>query len=183
MFNKVTFAAALSLAAFTSAPLAAATLVGETVGIDYIFGPDENSVLVDDGNGNFVVGAGAETSYFGNLEVDVSGNQLTINSLRDADFQSVEAFNGLRISDVLGAFGDFLSISLVSSDFIAPLLSFDAENLYVNFAGSGFTEQGEQVVINFTVADSVAAVPLPASLPLLLAGVGGFAALRRRRKA
>ena len=31
-------------------------------------------------------------------------------------------------------------------------------------------------------ASFIAPVPLPASLPLLLAGIGGFAALRRRKK-
>lgn len=37
--------------------------------------------------------------------------------------------------------------------------------------------------VNWFASSQVAPIPLPASLPLLLAGIGGFAALRARKKA
>ncbi|WP_424967869.1 VPLPA-CTERM sorting domain-containing protein [Dinoroseobacter sp. S375] len=181
MSKNVTFIAALTLAAFTSAPLAAATLTGETVGIDYIFGADENAVLGTAGNGEFVVGTGQETNFFSLTNVDVGANQVTISHPIGVFWVDSEPFNGIRISDALGAFGDFLSVSLASSDYAAPVLSFDADNLYLNFAGSGAGVAGDQVVIDFTVSD-VTPVPLPAGGLLLLSGLGAIAVFKRRKK-
>ncbi len=41
---------------------------------------------------------------------------------------------------------------------------------------------GNQLAANWKAGPAVSAVPVPATLPLLLAGVGGFAALRRKSR-
>lgn len=53
----------------------------------------------------------------------------------------------------------------------------DANTLAVEF------ETRNQYIDNIRVITQAAAVPLPASLPLLLAGFGGLAAMRRKRRA
>lgn len=49
-------------------------------------------------------------------------------------------------------------------------------------ANANLAELGAYGAQNFTFVDQVAPVPLPAGLPLLLAGLGGFALLRRRQR-
>lgn len=57
---------------------------------------------------------------------------------------------------------------------------------FVNDSGgtgfqSLFTTQGGAFALNLEVASAVPAVPLPAGFPLLLAGLGGFAVMRRKQ--
>ncbi len=47
---------------------------------------------------------------------------------------------------------------------------------FLNFAGTG----GSNFAAQFKLVDAVSPVPLPASALLLIAGVGGLAAMRRR---
>ncbi|WP_299817922.1 VPLPA-CTERM sorting domain-containing protein [uncultured Jannaschia sp.] len=107
--------------------------------------------------------------------------------------------------------GSDRSAGAVSDDFIAMLddaqspMTFridaqsDANNQDDAFASSvangafefWFTDEGflpntfalDSARLDVTVADEISPVPLPATLPLLLAGFGGFAALRRRTRA
>lgn len=86
--------------------------------------------------------------------------------------------------------------SLVGSLSIAPDLGspggIDAQDItlaaplnvqYVTAFLTGSNGEVDFQNIGFTAEVSAPAVPLPASLPFLLAGLGGFAALRRKRTA
>ena len=108
------------------------------------------------GTGSFVVDSRGEVSLFGgSFDIDVSGNQVTFTntSLFGSLFSSASTFNGFRISDVLNAFDDFTSVSVVSSDFSSSVdFSFDAENLFFNFVNNPLPAGG-QLVVEFTVGN------------------------------
>ena len=160
--------------AFAAAPVSAATITGETVSIDYLH-PDTDSVRI--ALGTPVVGDGIEATLNGagaQATIDLTGSSVTVTALSSFT-PDVQPFNGIRISDILGAFGDFLSFSLVTSTFSDVELTFDDENLFLNFAQNGSISAGDSLTADFTVAP----VPLPASGLLLIAGLGALGAMRR----
>lgn len=172
-------AAALALPA---AVAQAATLSGETVTIEYIFGPNGDSVFSASGNGNFVVGPGVETDAFGVLSVDVDDKGLTISNIGgdSASFFGIAAFNGFRITDAFDAISrSFEDFMIVSSTFDNAGISATENALYVNLlAGpSSSSRLGDEITLAF---GEPSVVPLPAGMLLLLSGLAGFAAARRR---
>ncbi|MEM6760090.1 MAG: VPLPA-CTERM sorting domain-containing protein [Pseudomonadota bacterium] len=187
--SKSLLVAAMAASILASGPEAeAATLDGETVRIDFAR-PDASSVLLS--SGDVVVGAGVEFNITTVYNVDVFGTFFVVSlqvpslgfSIRPAPF------NGFILSDALGAFGPFDSAVLTTTSLSdgTPSVSFDSENIFLNIAGSRFTPPtGSRLTeiarVDFTLAGP-AVVPLPAGGILLLAGLGAFAGLRRRRKA
>jgi hypothetical protein len=96
-------------------------------------------------------------------------------------FNSV-AFNGPHIYDYQDTISSFTSVSLKAATltgFDASRISFDADNIYLNFAGLGIP--GYDTVVSVDLNTSTV-VPEPASLLLLGTGlVGAVRAVRRKR--
>jgi len=94
--------------------------------------------------------------------IDSDGNVTALAEDAFALFDTVDAFE-----TALGV-GDLLTLAIE-----------DLANVNVNFAIdlSGFTGD------NFTLRVTATPVPLPATAPLLVAGIGAFAMMRRRKRA
>ncbi len=136
--------------------------------------------------GNSTVGAGLEYS---NVNVDgviffdinLADTSITVNFRPSAASLNLASFNGLFITDLASLFPALSVSSVVASgiSFLDSDVIFTADGFGLNFQGDSF-ENGGSVTVNF--ASSTAAVPLPAAMPLLLAGLGAIGALRLRRK-
>ncbi len=165
----------------------AATLDGATIRATASF-PVLAGPTVTGGPVDAVVGAGVEfsTGQFGAFfgpSFDFSGSTLTITHLLTG--HQAADFNGYTFNDVLGVLGDFTGFSILSDNtglFDLTRISFDAENLFVNFQSLSFEgfEETPTIVLGIEVGGP-APIPLPASLPLLVAGLGALAFARRRR--
>ena len=185
MTNHVILAFAAGIALYAGANSAgAATLNGVSMSATYLF-PDQSTVYPQStGTGTFVVGAGLDGTV--NVEgvtdifLDFADNTLDVSfstSLSNPTWTNT-AFSGLKIS--LESLGEFSSFALVSSTFSSVSTSFDADNLFINWAGASYTTGSSAV---FTVGyDTPAPVPLPAGLPLLGLGLAMVTALRRKRR-
>ena len=119
---------------------------GHTVNYQYYF-PNLSTPYASAGNGDYLVDTGVEISNvvddFGTI--DFSGDKFVISFAHGGNF-SPTAFNGFAISDVSASINPFTSFSLVSNTAVSgtPILSFDANHLYVNWAGLNFN-RGELV--------------------------------------
>ncbi|EAQ04195.1 hypothetical protein OB2597_08634 [Pseudooceanicola batsensis HTCC2597] len=149
------------------------------VDLDYnlTFGPDAGSIT--DLVGPFPVG--------GNLSFDSLTDAFISSSLTvfDTDFSIL--FDGTvedhSLSQDFGPGDDVLTLLLVRSfggatPYAIATLTGDLDAL------GGFFAVGFAGDVNLTVTGAITpAIPLPASLPLLLAGIGGMGYVARRRKA
>ncbi len=97
-----------------------------------------------------------------------------IGGISFADFRPTGGFNGLVFTDLDGTIGDFANATITFTDIVngTPMVSFDADHLYVSFDGTSFLP-GQRVEIAFTN------VPTPGAAAIL--GLGGLLATRRRR--
>lgn len=175
-----------ALFALTSAH--AATLDGATIRATAAFPTIPGSTT--GGPVDAVVGAGVEFSngqfgaFFGPT-FDFSGSTITITHA--ATGHSSATFNGYIFNDLNDALGDFTGLSVISdtSGFFSGDLgrvSFDAENLFVNFESLSFSTADHQIVLGIDMGLSV--VPIPATLPLFASGIAifGLYSWRRRQK-
>jgi hypothetical protein len=131
--------------------------------------PDDTGIDVDFGNG-FVV------SSFGDFASIVPG---TVVAMTDIDFSSpgqIWSVSGFTfLADLFTGFGSlpqgvgFTALGVISGN------GFAATPGVLEFTSSGSTQ-----TVTFSTATTV--VPVPAALPLLLAGVGALAWTARRRK-
>jgi len=160
----------------------AQVFTGQTVNYQYLF-PELTSNYSNAANGNYLVGPGVEFSNivdgYGTMDFHDSG--FLVSFTNGTSF-TPSTFNGFRVSDVFGTIGSFTSFVLTSNTGVAgtPVLTFDADNLYVNWQGLGFGGGDLAFSVN-----SVNAIPEPETYALLLAGLGllGLAGRRRRQKA
>lgn len=127
---------------------------------------------------------------FGEIVYGAGGtNTLEIGTFTDgATFQS-------KVDGSLGGLDVVFRSDFALSDFIAYALVADLMKLDVragagqfrlNILGAtgvefGGTRYNPEAFATFLGDNGVAPIPLPATLPLLVAGLGGFAAMRRRR--
>jgi hypothetical protein len=153
--------------------LASASIVGDTVNVSHYF-PDLNSTNADMGS---QVVPTANFSYFGYYNVVVGGDYLTYTSGMTGYQWTDSTFNGPVLTDLNATFTSAsIDASSTLAGFDASRLTFDANHIYANMHGlylDGYLK------INFESGSS--AVPEPASIALMLAGLAGAAAARRKK--
>lgn len=173
----------LSLLPF-AAPLAAATLTGDTVTSQYYF-PTGGNLL---GTDTSIVGAGVEIAcpgasgvcgigLLGTYTVDFTSDTISFDQqLVGSNAYTGAAFNGWVFSSL--DFGtaitslDLFSYGIAGLD--ASRLSFTNDTITLNLQGLAVeANNGWRVRLN--------PVPVPASGVLLVVGLGGLALMRRRQ--
>jgi hypothetical protein len=172
-------------------PAAAATLTGTTVTAAYYF-PNISTL---DGTKTFTIGAGPEVSctpsspksgdcgvLLGSYSLDFGTDTIAFNQqLSAANFYNSAAFNGWVFSGL--SFGSGITSAILTSTGITGLtqsmLSFTSNSITLNLQGLAVSANNSWSIKLGT--SSVSAVPVPATGILMLAGLGGLAAMRRRR--
>ncbi len=175
----------LVFAAATAGQVQAGLLFdGETIGYEYLF-PDASTTAFNPDP--VVVGAGVELPGLFNSSFDVASMDISdTNILVDyyaANSWSPAAFNGFRIFDLGATLPAITSVTVNAATnmagFSAANITFDADNIYVNWQGLGFDPS---TIVSLDV--NVSAVPEPSSCALLgLGGIGWVIRGYRRRRA
>ena len=150
----------------------ATLLVGEDIRIRYLF-PDistDFSAPIDT-----VVVAGIEADFgFGTPLVDVSDTSILFDFSRSG---AVSTFNGFQLIDYTSTISDFTSVTIADTNllFDSSDLSFDSDNIWVNFSGLSSGSDG------FVLLDiNSASVPEPSIIALVGLGLLGFGFTRRK---
>jgi hypothetical protein len=154
----------------------AAIFDGQTLQYQYYFS-DLSSPYSNASNGNYVVGGGVEIANIvdGSGTLDLQGDRFVAN-ITDTSWFNTGAFNGFRITDINGTIADFTSFTFGSNTSLsgAPVLTWDANNLWANFSGLTFVPGQFELVVT-------AAVPEPETYAMLLVGLGLIGFMARRR--
>ena len=146
MSNKLTFALSLALG-LGAASLAQAGFIGKTVTGEHLY-PDLSSPYE---SYNAAVGSGTEFNFINmdddgqtnDYTVDVSDTGLLINMLLQSGWASA-TFNGFHLFDVNGTIDAISGVSVAANNwagFDASRISFDANNIWVNFESLDFSPQ------------------------------------------
>jgi hypothetical protein len=159
----------------------AATLIGDTVTVQYLF-PDTGTpagccgfpvdITGAVGTAERVVDSFPGGPYFG---VDLETDSIKVDFIQATVFTPPSAtFDGLWISNI-----DNLIIGVIVAGIDASRVTFGSNEIFINFQNLFFT-RGATVTVSLQ-----SAVPLPAALPLLMGGLGlmGWMARRTRRNA
>jgi hypothetical protein len=174
------FTACIAGAAILSASAAsAATLDGASFTVDYLF-PDASTVYSQtNGPINGTVGDGIDAAIIVenvttiSLDFDALSLHVVLNTTLENLKWNPALFNGLRITftDLPAAIRAF---DLVSSDISPVTPTFSEAELFISWPEASY-QDGDKLSF------SVALVPLPAALPLMLAGLAGLGAISLRR--
>ena len=163
------------------------TVAGGAITVDFLVGANLNVGDSSGGVSTFTsgqaLGAGTYNSYLVHFDPDGGGSA-------DATFDFGETIVGLILSNAASNGGPQL-LNLSDATFGAAGTTYDTHVGRRTESTDGFellsaTSLYVDLTTNSNHVDNirvltVAAVPVPASLPLLLAGFGGLAMLRRRR--
>lgn len=181
-FVGMVFAAAVMVIFAGAGQVSAATLIGDTVTVEYVF-PDTVTpagccgfpvnITGAVGTSERVVDSFPSGPFFG---VDLETNSVIVDFIQSTLFTPPSAtFDGLWISNI-----DDLIIGVIVAGIDASRVTFGDNEIFINFQNLSFA-QGATV----TVSLESAAVPLPAALPLLAGGLGfmGWMARRKTRNA
>ena len=182
-----------SLALLLSVSVAHATLLdGKTVGFQYYY-PDLSSPYNYSANGSYLVGEGVEVgNVIDNVaQLDISDQNLLVTFLPPAEFYMPSEgsfhyaeFNGFVIFDALNAIDEFVSVTINPATnltgFDSSRLSFDANHIWINWAGLPF--DGFSSVLSIDINRDTQPVPEPGSLGLLALALLGYAGSRRSKR-
>ena len=131
------------------------------------------------GNGMNIISitASEDVVFEGITGRDTSLSSRTTPSRYDGSVEGLAVFTDLSLPTTLGTV-DFADFTLTQGDTFALAFDFEARTgfsaVFASAAVSGFEFS--------TIGDSsVSAVPLPAGLPLLVAGLGAFGWIRRKQ--
>ena len=169
--------AASVLAMAIAAPANAALLLGKTIQLSYLF-PDQGSIF--EGPNNNTVGTTGDTVFFGLVHATPGDRTLTVTLPGFSGGFSGGSFNGVRLHDAFNTVAAFTSVTVSSlsnvAGFDASRVSFDADNIYLNFSGLNIRSDF------FAQVDIGGGVPEPAAWALMIAGFGLVGAAARRRQ-
>ena len=124
--------------------------LGKQVEYQYVF-PNFGSNYTsypDYPNVKFTVVEPPEITSLSHYSVDIDANQITVNYLTGISWAS-SAFNGFRITDFSGMVS---TITGVTDNSPKVTTTFDANNIYINWAGAFFAP-GETFVVNVNFAN------------------------------
>lgn len=155
----------------------AASLIGSTVDVNWYF---PTSASLHCGAGSALVGAGVEypsgCGGFGPTSIDVTANQVVVDT--GGAGWSGGAFNGFIMDLLSGPTILGLAYNAGLSSMGVTGTSFTGTSMSFNFAG----QAGAGGLAVFDVR-TVAAIPLPAGILLLLSSLGFLSIAARRRRA
>jgi hypothetical protein len=152
--------------------------------------PAEAVTVINDGGTYFVGAPGSETQFTGNIlaaggagswSVTFDSSPFETTGFADATIGNIAAaaFSGLTmswesvVSGVLSSTPITPVVTTLNTDFTAP--DDLVQNLVISWTDS-------QAGAGFDVEVTVAAIPLPASVLLLLGALGGLGLVSRRRR-
>jgi hypothetical protein len=184
-------AACTAMMPFTGHAAQAATLLGDEVSVGYRVANEFGTldwvdiVTVGDMPEIDCTSPGFEVCelLFGTRTIDLGENTISFTWDLLAGFNLFDLpFNGWRFTDL--DFGAGIgSVSLMSFGFTGldeSDIAFKADSIFLNMAGVEKLS-GESIWTLTLTEIEPSVVPLPASLPLALAGLGALLVLRRRR--
>jgi len=162
-----------------------ASIIGDTVHIEWVLIPDFGNVLPS--TNAVVVDPGVEWILppgIGVDSIDIGNGFITLQAGNSGWWSTT--FNGFTFTD-LTKDANFTSFSLFSATGELPpnmpVLSFSSNMLSVNFGASGSPPtpgEGEGQLYTFAYTTGAAAVPEPATLLLVGAGLAGIGIVRKR---
>ncbi|MFS0735538.1 PEPxxWA-CTERM sorting domain-containing protein [Sphingomonas sp. 1P06PA] len=130
-----------------------------------------------------IVGAGLEfddpTAFY---QVDLSGFTFTVTDTFGGS-NTVSDFNGFVLSDISDNLAAITGVSFTGGGFAgeSPILSFDADNIFLNFANiTQSTAPG--TTYSYAVTFATTAVPEPAAWALMIGGFGAVGGTMRARR-
>ncbi|MDW3223932.1 MAG: VPLPA-CTERM sorting domain-containing protein [Paracoccaceae bacterium] len=191
----VGFAAACGLG-LMAAGAQAASIGDFTFGSNILPAAALLDVSVSTGSGGNAIVEGADLSFidldavFASVEVDSDGNFVSdaAPGLDITSFDLTQSIFGVGMDTAVDVAASTFSIlydvtgtnDFSSDDFVLAVLDFGAGSFFdpfdVSLMDLGFAE------LQVLSASRINPIPLPAGLPLMIVGLGGFAVLSRRRK-